>query len=307
MRPFQDRELVMEEERIYDVKTAISIIKILLRKAKAEERIKSFNTALGLYRKALEIADEWNLENMALKSRNYCRKIENRILTDEFNYLLNSAEIFEFNGEYRDARKNYRRAVKIVSQLSRKGIVKFNHLTVKLYKKIEELDGLLIDKLISSKINRRHDFFPTLLSRGLDLLEVQPTELSIKENVLEFKSGQGIILELHRISFNSWSVKIILIENEKVITMLEKSHLTTNLAKIILINFYHGTELIDIFQTPNKNILDKKFREFINEIKSKLDFLLACEFCGKKSIKIHISNCEYCGINPEINKFLIWK
>ena len=141
------------------------------------------------------------------------------------------------------------------------------------------------------------------LTEALISIEKHPNSIEIEKNFIRFLFDKYNLIEFQRLFFNSWKLTL----NSKYKSISYK-YLTTNTAKVIIINLYHGNSILDLLNYNKKQeSINKKLSEIIQKIQMYIELNKICQYCNNKITKIEQECCDYCGIVLNLKRFFYQK
>jgi hypothetical protein len=137
------------------------------------------------------------------------------------------------------------------------------------------------------------------LTEALKIIDIHPNSIAVEKNYIRFLFDEYDLIEFQRLFFNSWKLML----NSKYKSISYK-YLTTNTAKVIIINIYHGYSLLDLLNYNKKQeTYNKKLSEIIQKIQMYIKLNKICQYCNNKITKIEQECCDYCGIVLNLKRF----
>ncbi len=295
----------MEEKRVYNIRTAKRMVKELKKIAKMEEKATNFQYALNNYKKALQVIKQFNLTKERKIISVKISRIINNNLKIKLNNYLETAKMFEASKTYKSAYHNYRAALNIAFQINVNGINDMAAIIKFLEQKVKDFEEFKLKHIIMN-LNDGHLYkIPTLLSKALEMIKCLPTSIELPGNFIDFENQNNKRIHLHRIFNNKWYLEIPLFKEELYLYSLEYKYLTSNIVKVIVINFFNGNFLCDLLS--GLNCRDDQYRELIRivrQIKRIIEQFSICLYCNNKIKNFGQFKCEYCGVEIDFHTFL---
>jgi len=152
--------------------------------------------------------------------------------------------------------------------------------------------------IIIMSLNNGHLYkTPTTLSKALEMVNDLPTSIDLQDNFIYFKNQDKSKIHFHRFFYNKWDLEILLFQKKVYLYTLRYKYLTSDIVKVIVINFFNGNYLNDLLS----NFKDKKqqhseLNTIVKQLKRRIEHYTICQYCNNKINSIEQEECEYCGV-----------
>ncbi len=289
----------------YNLKQAKKIVKTLLKIANLEEKGLSFKTALKHYKKALKISEIWNLKNLKNKILREISKLNYFILKIQLENQIKTAKKLEKDFHYNLAQKHYKIAKDIAMEINSIYLEDISELIDFLRRKVEKCEKNKLNQISMYLYNRKEFNYPIELPYALKRVNNLPTSIDEFDNFISFENPAKKKIFFHRISDNIWYMEISYYIDNFDFSSIKHKYLTTDLVKIIVINFFKGNFIGDFLShNKDKNILQRELVKLKVKIEKIIKKLLICQFCHNKIKNIEFFICNSCGAKLNLNNFL---
>ncbi|MFX1394852.1 MAG: hypothetical protein ACFFAH_14930 [Promethearchaeota archaeon] len=289
----------------YNLKHAKKIVKTLRKIANLEEKGLNFKIAVKHYKKALKISEIWNLKNLKNKILREISKLNYFILKIELENQIKTAEKLEKDCQYNVAQKHYKIAKDTAVEINSMYLEDIPELIDFLRQKIEKCENIKLNQISMYLYNKKESNNPVDLPNALKMVHNLPSSIDEFDNFISFENLDKKKIFFHRISDNIWYMEISYYNDIFYHSSIKHKYLTTDLVKIIVINFFKGNFIGDLLtQNKDKNILQRELIKLKVEIEKIIKKLLICQFCNNKITHIEIFECNSCGAKINLNDFL---
>ena len=284
----------------YDTKSGKRMAKRLKKMGIKLEKSLDYQNALIIYEEAKKIANKWNLDKiLALLSVRISQVlIEN--LKNDLKGHLDAIAHSEARREYIKVYEHIKEALMIANKLKSNDFNETNLLIDQLEEKFKYWDNHCSKIIITRFYNGNLYETPILLKKALEMIDGFPNSFEIPKNYISFENGINQKVFFKHISRNLWYMRLPLIDKFSNTYKLKLKNISTNMVKIIILNFFRGYFIGDfISKSDNINHQQNNLLSIIRKFKDQLTQFTECQFCNNPILKIGQNNCEYCGI--EIN------
>ena len=146
---------------------------------------------------------------------------------------------------------------------------------------------------------------PTTLSKALEMINSLPTSIELQKNFISFKNQDQNKIRFHRFFYNKWDLEIPVFHKKLYTHTLKYKLLSSEVVKVIVINFFKGYYLNDILS----DFTDKKYQyselnSIVNQVKISVDNYVVCPYCKNKIKSIEQEECNYCGVDIDWDPIL---
>ena len=160
-------------------------------------------------------------------------------------------------------------------------------------------------QIIMSLNNGYYYNTPITLSKALEIIAYLPTSIEFQDNFVEFKNHQRKKIKFHRIFNNTWYLEFPLFSKEICLHSLRYKYLSSEITKVIVINFFNSFFLCDLLVgVIGKRNQYRKLSKIFKHIESKIKQFSNCYYCNNKAKNLGQSKCEYCGVRIDYTPFL---